>query len=200
MTTSSTTVETDDATLIRRVQGGDAAAYEPLVLRYQDRIHAVVYRMVGNREDACDLTQDALICAFRALQSFRSESTFHTWLFRIAVNTVISYRRKRRIQTVATVGGAHDEECAGAEIDPPDDTPGPAETAETEERRHVVLAAVDQLEPEFRDAIALRDLQGYSYDEMAEIIGCPVGTVKSRIHRARLALRELLAPFAGDVE
>lgn len=202
MTDTSTTrdSQTDDAELIARVLAGDRDAYEPLVLRYQDRIFSVVRRMVANREDARDLTQDAFVSAYRALDAFRSESSFHTWLFRIAANTVISFRRKRRPVAVVSIGANDLDAAPDAAVDPPDSRPGPAEAAEASERRQTVLAAVGRLVPEFRDAIALRDFQGCSYGEMADILGCPVGTVKSRIHRARLALREQLVPIFGGAE
>ncbi len=197
-TTDLAEIHAQDAAAIARVQAGDTDAYERLVLRYQDRIHALVLRMVRDRQDAEDLTQEAFIRAFRALHAFRAEASFHTWIFRIAVNTVISHRRKKQLPTAAAIGTSEPDDPV-ATIDPPDPRRSPDEALEAEERRKAVVHAVNTLDPEFRDAIALRDLQGCTYDQMAEILGCPVGTVKSRIHRARLALKEILAPLLGCI-
>jgi len=190
----------DERHLIARVQAGDASAYEPLVLTHQDRIFTMVRRMVGNHEDACDLTQEAFVSAYRALRKFRAESSFHTWLYRIAVNTVISFRRRRRNVTLFSSLSKNDDCDRDDPLDPADHNPGPAEAAEVAERQRAVLDATEQLDPEFRDAIVLRDLQGCSYDEMVEILACPMGTVKSRIHRGRLALKELLTPIIATPE
>lgn len=196
MKDKSTSPETaDEADLIARVQRGDAAAYEPLVLKFQDRIFSLVLRMVSNYEDARDLTQEAFVSAYRAMEKFRAESSFHTWLFRIAVNTVISYRRRKRTtrQLSASADKADDETPSLADL--ADRNPGPSEAAEAAERQRAVQKAIVQLDPEFRDAIVLRDLQGLSYEEMVQALACPIGTVKSRIHRGRVALKELLAPI-----
>lgn len=196
MKDKSTSPETaDEADLIARVQRGDAAAYEPLVLKFQDRIFSLVLRMVSNYEDARDLTQEAFVSAYRAMAKFRAESSFHTWLFRIAVNTVISYRRRKRTtrQLSASADKADDETPSLADL--ADRNPGPSEAAEAAERQRAVQKAIVQLDPEFRDAIVLRDLQGLSYEEMVQALACPIGTVKSRIHRGRVALKELLAPI-----
>lgn len=194
------TIAEDEPDLIAQVQAGDPSAYEPLVLRHQDRIFTMVHRMVGNHEDACDLTQEAFVSAYRALSNFRAESTFHTWLYRIAVNTVISFRRRSRNVTQFSSLSKDRDGDRDDPLDPPDDSPGPAEAAEVAERQQAVLDATRQLDPEFRDAIVLRDLQGCSYEEMVEFLACPMGTVKSRIHRARLALKDLLAPVIATPE
>lgn len=185
----------EEAVLIARVQSGEPDAYEPLVLRYQNRIFSLVLRMVDNYEDARDLTQEAFVNAYRALRNFRSESSFHTWLFRIAVNTVISFRRRRRPLPQLSAMSDPEDNDGSRLLDPPDANPGPADAAETAERQRIVLDATQELDPEFRDAVVLRDLQGCSYEEMSEVLGCPIGTVKSRIHRGRMALKELLGPI-----
>ena len=194
MTDPSTSLTRDDeAALIARVQRGDAAAYEPLVRMYQDRTFSLVLRMVSNYEDARDLTQDAFTRAYRGLGKFRAEASFHTWLFRIAVNAVISYRRRRGLARQHADPSSRGNGNPLAHV--PDHNPGPAEQVEAGERRRAVQQAIAQIDPEFRDAIVLRDIQGMPYEDIVEVLSCPIGTVKSRIHRGRLALRALLAPI-----
>ena len=191
--TSTSLTPEEESRLIARVQAGETAAYEPLVLQYQDRVFSLVLRMVSSREDARDLAQEAFINAYRALGSFRFDSSFHTWLHRIAVNAVISSRRRKAQPSALS-------SVAQADASRPDPNPGPAEQAAAGERRQLVLDALAQIEPEFRDAVVLRDLQGCSYEETAHALGCAVGTVKSRIHRGRLALKERLAPIMESLE
>jgi RNA polymerase sigma-70 factor (ECF subfamily) len=183
--------------LVRRVVRGDASAFGPIVQRYQDRIYNTVYRMVGSAEDARDLVQDVFVRAYENLATFQGTSSLYTWLFRIAVNTSLSHRRKRKgVRVVRSVGGEDGQGAAGdGWPDPaPSDPAGRMVAAETEA---AVQQALDSLDEEHRTVVVLRDVQHCDYREMAEILGVPTGTVKSRLHRARLLLRDKLQPLLG---
>jgi len=182
-----------DAELIARVVGGDAAAFGTIVERYQDRLYNAIYRIVGSHEDARDLAQDTFVKAFENLQSFRGTSGLYTWLFRIAVNTSLSHRRKRKwvhasASTTSDGGPAEEAWPDPAAADPAD----PLLAAEKERIVQQALAALDE---EHRIVVVLRDIQHCDYREMAEILEVPPGTVKSRLHRARLMLRDKLKPL-----
>jgi RNA polymerase sigma-70 factor (ECF subfamily) len=187
-------VSADDHRLIAECLKGDGAAFGELVRRYQDRLFNTVYRLVDNAEDALDVVQDAFLSAYQALDSFKGDSLFFTWLYRIAVNTAISLRRKHRV-VVSMDGGRED----GAVVEPVDTSefsrPGQAlEQAEQEQR---IQKALNQLSPEHRAVLVLKDMEGQKYETMAEILGVPVGTIRSRLHRARLELREILEREEG---
>jgi RNA polymerase sigma-70 factor (ECF subfamily) len=160
-----------------------------LVRRYQDRLFNTVYRLVENAEDAQDVVQEAFLNAYQSLESFHGDSAFFTWLYRIAVNTAISHKRKQR--AVVRIDGARNGEPLIDPLDPSDASrPGHAlEQAEQEKRVHQALA---RLSPEHRTVLVMKDMEGQKYETMAEILGVPIGTIRSRLHRARLELRELL--------
>lgn len=193
--------ECDDAALIEQCRLGNTAAYGDLVAKYQDRVFNVCWRMCGNRADAEDLTQETFVKALSSIQRFAGRSGFYTWIFRIAVNLAISARRKgKRRMTLSLDAAAADpsgdrasslaERIASRE-DPPD-------RHESDRERHeIVTAALASLDQEQRSIVILRDLEGFGYDEIAEMIDVPIGTVKSRLHRARLALRDKLMPILG---
>jgi len=188
---SATTGGPADEELIRRVVAGDGAAFGTIVLRHQDRLYNTVYRLVGSADDARDLVQETFVKAYENLDGFRSSSSLYTWLFRIAVNTSLSHRRKRKWLHVGGTTGADGDSLTAAEI--PDaaaaDPADPLMAAETDE---IVQQALDGLDEEQRTVVVLRDIQQCDYHEIAQILGVPPGTVKSRLHRARLALREKL--------
>ena len=190
-----------DAELVRKCQAGDWRAYNELVGRHQDRIFTLIYRYLGHWEDAGDVCQEVFLKAFRALPEFRGEAAFGTWLHRIAVNALISWRRKRQAQPAmpldnrASGDGGDDQRP-----DPPDNSPGPAQVADSKEREAIIQRAISGLDEEQRIVVVLRDVQGRDYEEIANILGCPRGTVKSRLHRARLLLREKLRPLVHQEE
>lgn len=198
-----TTSSREDVDLIERCQRGQTAAYGELVRRYQDRVFNVCWRMCGNRADAEDLTQDAFVKALKAIDRFDGRSAFYTWLFRIAVNLVISERRKKsRGRTVSLDSPGKDrngeparswadERLVSGEGDPDD-------RILREERRALVADALAALEEDHRVVVVLRDLESLDYHQIADILSLPIGTVKSRLHRARLALRERLSPIWKD--
>ncbi|MBX3431943.1 MAG: sigma-70 family RNA polymerase sigma factor [Pirellulales bacterium] len=178
--------EIADAELVERAQGGDRAAFGELVLRHQQRVFAALVGLLGCPEEARDAAQDAFVQAWRKLGAFRGEAQFATWLYRIAMNEGLTRRRRRR----PTVSLDHQKEHAGAEpIDPAGD---PTRTlAATEEAAHV-RAALAEFPDDQRQILVLREMDGCSYDDIAEVLALPIGTVRSRLFRARMQLREML--------
>ena len=179
----------DDRRLIADCLGGKRDAFGELVSRYQGRLYNAAIRLVDNAEDAADVVQDAFLNAFTSLSSFKGDAEFFTWLYRIAFNTAISLKRKKR-PTVSLEAGR----AGGDGIDPDDPSeyirPGAAlERTEEDQQLHAAMA---RLSHEHREALVLKDIEGLKYEEMAEILGVPVGTVRSRLHRARTELRDLL--------
>jgi RNA polymerase sigma-70 factor (ECF subfamily) len=176
----------DDAPLIAATLAGDTAAFGRLVGLYQDRLYNSLLRVVG--EDAADIVQDAFVQAYVKLDSFRGSSAFYTWLYRIAFNLAMSHARRER--KAASLDGM--KEGWGSE--PVDGQPAPEAGLEQRENVEMVHAALARLSTEYRTILVLREIDGCRYDEIAEILELPVGTVRSRLFRARLALRDELAP------
>jgi len=176
----------DDADLIRASRQGNKTAFGQLVLKYQDRLFNAVAYLAGNRQEAEDVVQEAFVQAYVKLPSFGGESQFFTWLYRIAFNSAVSRRRKKR--EVASVDTAR--EVKGEE--PLDTSEGVGDRMLREERATCIRAALASLSEEHRAILVLREMEGYDYDGIAEILDLPVGTVRSRLHRARLQMRELL--------
>jgi len=188
-------VALDDEQLVWRVRSGDMQAFGVLVGRYQDRIFNLVLRMCSRRAEAEELAQDVFLRALERIDQFKGRSRFYTWLFRIAANLAISHRRRSRRIRFYSMDSIDD-----------DPAPGQALTAETAERREanpadaaiaaetqaIVAAALEEMDEPFRIVLVLRDMQDMDYAEMAEVLGIPVGTVKSRLFRARCLMRERL--------
>lgn len=183
-----------DQELVGQVVEGDGTAFATIVLRHQDRLYNTVYRLVGSAEDARDLVQDTFIKAYENLSSFRGGSSLYTWLFRIAVNTSLSHRRKRKWVQLGSPGGDDGDANPGANLEDPA-SPDPAEGLVTAETERMVQEAISSLDDEHRTVVVLRDIQHCDYHEIAEILEVPTGTVKSRLHRARLMLRDKLKPL-----
>lgn len=182
-----------DSELIARVVKGDGAAFGLIVERYQDRLANAVCRLVGSTEDARDVLQDTFVKAYENLDGFRGGSSLYTWLFRIAVNTSLSHRRKRKWMPVAAGADAEEGGTAREWADP--SAPDPADPLEAAETGALVQEALSALDDEHRTVVVLRDIQHCDYQEISEILEIPTGTVKSRLHRARLMLREKLRPL-----
>lgn len=179
----------DDQRLIAECLKGRTAAFGELVRRYQDRLFHTAYRLVDNAEDAQDVVQETFLSAYQSLDSFKGDSLFFTWLYRIAINTAISLKRKRR--AVLSIDLARNGESSPEPLDLSDQgQPGLALEKAEEGRR--VQAALSRLSPEHRTVLVLKDMEGQKYEAIAEVLGVPIGTVRSRLHRARLELRELL--------
>ena len=180
----------DDQLLIQRCLAGQTDAFGELVLRYQDRLYHAVFMMVGSAEDARDLSQEAFVHAFRKLASFRGDSAFYTWLFRIAINATISFRRKAARKKASSIDTAR--ETMGFEpLDHRTDV-SPSFPLEVTEQQQLVRRALSELSEDFRTALVLTEIEGMSYEDAAESVGCPIGTIRSRVHRARAELREKL--------
>lgn len=178
---------TDDALLVERAQAGDRHAFGELVGRYQDRVFNALVALLGCREEARDAAQDAFVQAWRKLDAFRGDSQFYTWLYRIAMNQGLSRRRKRR----PAMSLDQQKQEAGAE--PTDPGGNPAAALDAAENIAQVRAALDELADEHRQILVLREIEGFAYEEIAETLELPVGTVRSRLFRARAQLKEILA-------
>ncbi len=186
-------VDGDEVGLLARARKGDRAAFEVLVERYQRRVVGVTLAVVHNPDDAVELAQDAFIKAFRNLDQFESRSSFSTWLYRIAANLAIDFRRREGRHVVLRGEDAeHELERIPSAHG---DSFGDVARGELNQR---IRAALDELTPEHRTVILLREVEGFSYDEIAEIVECPRGTVMSRLHYARTRLRSLLKDVNRD--
>ncbi len=192
--TRSTPVE--DAELVEKVKAGHTEAYGQLVRKYQDRVFNTCWRICGHLEDARDLTQEAFLKAFEGLGAFRRQSGFYTWLFRLAVNLALSHRRGARrrrhvsLDQATGAAGMQAETLAKRVGHEPDDDP--ARSASEAELQACAVRALHALDDEHRAVIVLRDIEGFDYHEVGAILEIPSGTVKSRLHRARMALRQAI--------
>lgn len=197
-----------DVALLLKAQQGDRGAYGQIILLYQDRLYNAVLRMVGDREEARELTQEAFTRGLSKLESFRGDASPYTWLFRIAVNLAISQLRKvQRVRVFSldrplpsAQGGRRDATQAANLVDrvARDRSELPPQRAERRERDEAVLAALGRLDAEYRAVLVMRDIEGFDYQQMADILGLPLGTLKSRLFRARLALRDELRTYLSD--
>jgi RNA polymerase sigma-70 factor (ECF subfamily) len=182
-------VSTDDTKLIEECLAGRTEAFGQLVVRYQDRLIHTLVHVLGSREDALDTAQNAFVHAFQKLSTFKGDSAFYSWLFRIAMNSAISSKRKNR-RVTSSIDGAR--ESAG--IEPIDNHPGtqPSHAMELSEQQVLVRKALDRLPEEYRTVLVLKEMDGLKYEEIAETLDIPIGTVRSRIFRAREELRGML--------
>jgi RNA polymerase sigma-70 factor (ECF subfamily) len=177
--------------LVERSKGGDLAAFEELVVMYQKQVYNLGYRMMGSEEDACDMAQEAFLKAFRSIRKFNGKSSFGTWVYRIAVNVCIDeLRRRKKVKLYPVVHNDNPETGSGKLITDTGDLP--EERIERQETRKQVQRAINRLAEDYRAKIILRDIQGRTYQEIAEILDINIGTVKSRISRARQSLKEEL--------
>ena len=183
-----------DKALVRRVQAGDARAFDLLFLRYQHKVASLVSRYVRNAEDVEDVTQDAFIKAYRALPRFRGESAFYTWLYRIAVNTAknhLASARRRLQEAEVETDGSETGEVAEALTE----HDGPEGALRSDQLRQAIDRAISALPSDLRGALTLREFDGLSYAQIADVMDCPVGTVRSRIFRAREAIDAAVKPL-----
>jgi RNA polymerase sigma-70 factor (ECF subfamily) len=178
----------DDAECVRRVQRGDIDSFEVLVRRHQKAIFNLVYRLLGNYDEAAEVSQDVFLSAFKSIHQFRGEANFSTWLYRIGLNHASTRRKSLNSAQRRQLSLDGTEVIANSTVDP-------AKNFEDKEIQQRVQQALNSLDAEDARIILLRDLQDIPYDEVAEILDLPVGTVKSRLHRARQALKTSLAPY-----
>ena len=176
-----------EAAIVRKVLGGDANAFETLVLEYEKNVYNIALRMTGNSEDAADMTQEAFIKAYNSLQSFRGDSKFSVWLYRIVSNVCLDFlRSKNRRPTVSL--SVEDDDGEDAQLDVADESQSPELLLDRKLTRDSVRRGLDSLPPDYRQILLLREIQGLSYDEIAQALSLEVGTVKYRIFRARKRL------------
>jgi RNA polymerase sigma-70 factor (ECF subfamily) len=184
----------NDEELVQRAQQDDERAFGELVRRYEHKVYSLALRMVRNPEDAEDVLQDTFLRAFRGIKSFKGNSTFSTWIYRIAANSALMRLRKKQLPTVSIEDASERE----APIAIADWKPGPVEQLLTQETFRAMEDAVDSLPAEFRQVFILRDVEELSNAEVAEILDLSVAAVKSRLHRARLRVRNHLVSFFSD--
>ena len=182
-------MDLDDHRLIADCLEGRTAAYGELVRRYQDRLYNTIYRLLDNAEDAQDVLQEAFLNAYLSLDRFKGEAQFFTWLYRIAFNAAISYRRKRRSSLAVKSGRAL--EAVSEPLDPSDSC-RPEHGLERADEERRIQDALNRLSPDHRIVLILKDVEDQKYAQMAAILGVPVGTIRSRLHRARMEMRAIL--------
>lgn len=189
-----------DLLLVERVRNGDKRAFELLMEKYRRKIGRLLSRMVRDPEEVEDIAQETFIKAYRALPQFRGDAAFYTWLYRIAVNTAKNYlaARNRNMLTVSDV--VVDDEEGGEERHAAPDIDTPDAQLLSKQIAYAVNEAVEALPEELRTAITLREIEGMSYEDIATFMGCPIGTVRSRIFRAREAIAAKLRPILGTSE
>ena len=192
---AATTTRAEDDAFVRRAQQGDLAAYDELVRRYQERVYATLYQMTSNHEDANDLAQEAFIKAYQAIKSFKGGSSFYTWVYRIAVNKTINFLKSRKHKSSMSLNDLDFD----AEKDPDlvalisDKTP--RRDAALAELKNKLNEAMQKLSEQHRLVVALHDIQGMAHEEIAEIMECNTGTVRSRLFYARQQLQGHLADY-----
>ncbi|MCX5916083.1 MAG: sigma-70 family RNA polymerase sigma factor [Deltaproteobacteria bacterium] len=192
----------DDFQLVSSCRKGEIDAFEALVEKYQKKMLNVAYRMIGDYDEACEVVQDAFLSAYRSIKKFRGEARFSTWLYSIVMN--LSKNRMKQIKTrgareVYSIDAPAETEEGSIRRDPPDQGPSILEQMEKKEVDARVQGCINGLDSEYREALVLRDIQGFSYVEIRDILKVPEGTVKSRLFRARDALKECLKKVLGDL-
>lgn len=184
-----------DWTVIQRVQAGSVADFDSLIRKYRERVYAIVYNMTSNREDAADLTQDAFIKAFQSIHRFQGQSSFFTWLYRIAVNGTLSHLRKNRLRTFFSFEKIHDEEKGSEVISQLTDRTGGDRELFVKELQEKLNEAMQKLSIKHRTVVTLFEIDGLSHEEIADVMDCSVGTVRSRLHYAKQLLQSELQVY-----
>jgi len=179
-----------DELLVERAKRGDVEAFEQLISQHEKTVYNIAYRLTGNHEDACDLAQEAFLRAYSSLADFRGDSSFATWLYRIVNNVCLDELRRRKRQKVTSLDQAVEMDDGEVSRQIPDTADGPEQALERMELQRLVQESILQLDEEYRIVLIMRELQGYSYNEIAEALDLNLGTVKSRLNRARGYLKE----------
>jgi len=195
-------ISIDDAVLVNQSRLGDTGAMERLILKYQDRIYNTILKICGNNHDAAELTQETFVKFIEKINTFEGRSSFYTWLFRVAVNLTLNYCQKRSRRGVRSLefAAAGDNEEGKAQLGSflaDKKACDPAEAAQKKETRRIVLEGLNRLDEQQRTIVVLRDIEGMNYIEIAETLGLELGTVKSRLSRARAALKDILMEMLG---
>lgn len=184
-----------DWAIVRRVQAGDVAAFDQLILKYRERVYAMVYHMSSNREDAADLTQDAFIKAFQHINRFQGQSSFFTWLYRIAVNSALTHLRRNKLRSFFSLEKVHEDPGVASVIDNLTDKRDVAREVYVSELQERLNEAMQKLSISHRTVVTLFEIDGLSHEEIAEIMDCSVGTVRSRLHYAKQLLQAELQSY-----
>jgi RNA polymerase sigma-70 factor (ECF subfamily) len=196
-------INIDDSVLVQQSQRGDAAAMERLILKYQNRIYNIILKMCGNPDDAAELTQETFVKVIESIEKFRGRSSFYTWLFRIAVNLTLNYcQRHARVATRSLDAEETEPDC-GAEQTlrdflSDDRVADPAMVAQSRELCDLAMESLLKLEEPQRAVVVLRDIEGMNYNEIADVLNIELGTVRSRLSRARSSLREVLEAMVDE--
>lgn len=188
------TVRQDERAIIKRCKDGDLSAFDDLVGRYEKQVYNFAYRLTRNYDDANDISADAFVKVYSAIDSFRGDANFSTWLFRIVTNLYLDWRKRSKAHMNIPLDEYIDLEESSVARQVEDPSPGPLELLQAGERFGVLERAINDLPEYQRVMVLLYHTQGKSYEEIAQIVGLPIGTVKSRLNRARLALRKKLEP------
>ena len=184
-----------DWALVQRVQAGEVQAFDLLMRKYRERVYAVVYNMTSNRDDAADLTQDAFIKAFQSINRFQGQSSFFTWLYRIAVNSTLTHLRKARLRSFFSFEKITEEDKTTALVEQLTDKTGVEREMFVKELQEKLNEAMQKLSIKHRTVVTLFEIDGLSHEEIAEVVGCSVGTVRSRLHYAKQLLQSELQPY-----
>ena len=184
-----------DFVVVKKVQEGDVSAFDKLILKYRARIFGVVYNLTANREDASDLTQEAFIKAFQSINRFQGQSSFFTWLYKITVNTTLSHLRKNRLRTFFSLEKMQDEGGTAQFIDQLTDKNGVERDSYLRELQEKLNESLQKLSIKHRTVITLFEIDGLSHTEIAQIVGCSEGTVRSRLHYAKQFLQGELSKY-----
>lgn len=186
-----------DAELVKRAQKGDRLAHKELVEKYQKRVYSVVFGMLHNREDALEVTQEAFVKAFGRLKDFKGKSGFYTWIYRIAVNLAIDFRRREWKRSERTTEYDDTREDPGVEEEAYKGgvAPNPERASLNTELGQAISDALDKLPEEQKAVFTMREIEGMSYQEMAEVMGCSIGTIMSRLHYARKKMQSMLKEY-----
>ena len=190
---------TTDAELVERVQRGDKRAFDLLVSKYQNKIFAIISRFVSDQAEVYDVAQETFIKAYRALPNFRGDSQFYTWVYRIAINTAKNYLTAKGRRPPASDIDSQDAENYSVGIALHENA-SPEKLLMRDQLEKVIFDTIDELPDDLKTAITLREIEGMSYEDIADSMGCPVGTVRSRIFRARETIDEKIRPLMGSKE
>lgn len=187
-----------DMLVVQRVQAGEVAAFDQLILKYRERVYGVIYNLTSNREDTSDLTQEAFIKAFQSINRFQGHSSFFTWLYKIAVNTTLGHLRKNRLRSFFSLEKLHEDNTNTEVIEQLTDKRGADRQTYLKELQEKLNEALQKLSISHRTVITLFEIDGLSHTEIAEIVGCSEGTVRSRLHYAKQFLQGEMSKYLGS--
>lgn len=178
--------------LVKKSKAGDIDSFELLISSYDRKAYNIAFRMMGNEEDAKDMAQEAMLRVYRSIKDFKEQSSFSTWLYRIVTNVCLDELRRRKKEKTVSLDNTIETDSGEMRLEICSDRETPEDAYERLEQRQLIADAIKQLNEEYRSVIILRDVQGFSYEEMSFMLDCSLGTIKSRINRARNALKDKL--------